>query len=406
VQQAGQELGVRAVVTGRVLCRQGRLIVKVEMVDVADGSQLWGEQYNRQMEDIFAIEAEMAGEIAEKLRLKLSSGTKKRLSKRSTENTAAYQLLLKGRYHFGKHTEEGLKKAVEYFEQALDEEPDYAPAHAELAKTYSALLYWGYLSRDEALPRVSAALDQALRLDPTLAEAHLVLAEMKFHYEWDWSSAEREFERAIQLNPNYAEARLDYAFYLADMERFDAAIAEARRAQELDPLSLFTLMGVGFVYAMARRADDALNQGYKLLEMEPNFFGAHWLIGTAYTLKGKYDEAIAAQQKALSLGGGPILLTSLGTLYGLSGRRDEALQVIEELLKMRDQGYVPASNLAAVYAGISETDQAFEWLERAYEERNSTLTSLRVNSALDNLRPDPRFMDLLARVGLADVERV
>ncbi len=387
--------------TGRVQHRQERLLIKVELVDVADGSQVWGEQYNQKFEDILTIETKIAGEIVEKLRLKLSSGMKKRLSRHSTENTEAYQLFLKGRFYFYKQTEKGMLKAIEYFEQAIDKEPRYALAYAWLAHTYSSLLYWGYLSRDEALPKVSAALEKALELDGMLAEAHLVLAETKFHYDWDWSAAEREFKRAIELKPNFALAHLLYAFYLADMGRFDEAFAEAKRAQELDPLSLIANMGVGFIFAMARRSDAALDQGRRLLEMEPYFFGAHWLIGTAYYLKGMYEQSIAEHKKALDFGGSPVILASLGRLYGLSGRRSEALHVIEELSEMRKQRYIPAINIAGVYAGLGEPDQAFEWLERAYQERNSALTSLGVNSALDNLRSDSRFDDLLERVGLA-----
>ncbi|HEY0006767.1 MAG TPA: tetratricopeptide repeat protein [Pyrinomonadaceae bacterium] len=399
-QQIGRELDVRAVVTGRVLVRQERLIVKVELVKVEDGSQLWGEHYKRRLEDIFAIESEMAGEIAEKLRLKLNSKARKRLAKRSTENSEAYQSLLKGRYFFSKQTAEGFQKAIEYFEQALTQDPAYALAHAELAKTYYTLLYFGYLRLDETQPKIAAALSKALSLDQNLAEAHLILAENKFHYDWDWQAAEREFRRALELNPGHAETHLVYAFYLADMERFEEAINEALRAQELDPLSLFTQMGAGFIFSIAHRADEALEQGHKLLEMEPHFFGAHWLVGMAHFLKGMYEEAIAESLKAHALGGGPIVLTFLGFLYGLTGRRSEALKVIEELSEMRKQNYVPASNFAMVYAGLGELDQSFEWLERAYRERNPTLTSLKVNTALDPLRSDPRFTQMLSRVGL------
>jgi serine/threonine-protein kinase len=399
-QEVGRELSVRAVLMGRVLYRQERLSIRVELIDAADGSHLWGEHYNRGLEDIFSIEEEIAAEIAEKLRLRLSGGVKDRLVKRFTEDAEAYQLLLKGRYSFYKQTEEGFRKARQYFEQAIAREPNYALAHAYLARTYNSQLYFGYLPQEEALPKISAALEKALELDPTLSEAHLTLAEKKFHYDWDWAAAEREFKRAIELSPNNAEAHLLYAFYLADMERPDEAVGEAKRAQDLDPLSLFTQMAVGFIFSIAGRPDEALEQGRRLLEMEPNFFGAHWLLGVAYSLKGVHEKALAEIQRALELGGGPLTLSFLGFLYGLSGRRGEALRIVEELSEARKRRHVPASDIAIVYAGLGMRDQALEWLEKAYQERSGAMTSLKVNRALDPLRSDPRFDALLDRVGL------
>jgi len=402
LQEVGRELNVRALVTGRVLQLGDNLVISAELVNLSDGSQLWGGQYNKKVSDIFAVQEEIAKEITDKLRLTLSNVVKKRLRKGYTANTDAYQIYLKGRYYFYKQTAEGFRKAIDYFQQAIEEDPDYAPAYAELANTYSTLLYWGFLPRDETLPKVSEALEKALDLDPTLAEAHLLMAKNKFHYDWDWAMADREFKKAIDLNPNYAEAHSLYAFYLADMGQFPEAIAEAKRALELDPLSLFTIMGLGFVYSQARRYDRALDQGRKLLEMDPNFFGSHWLIGVGYYGKGMVDEAIAACQKAVTLGGGPLVAAFLGFLYGVSGRRDEAMKVVEQMREMRKQTYIPSPSIAMIYAGLGERDLAFEWLEMAYQEHNATMTSLKVSNTFDNLRTDPRFADLLNRIGFTD----
>jgi serine/threonine-protein kinase len=400
LQEVGRELSVQGAVTGRVLQVGDNLVITTELVNLSDGSQVWGGQYNRKVSDIFAVQEEIANEITNKLRLTLSNVTKKRLVKGYTADTTAYQSFLKGRYHFYKQTAEGFRKAVEFFQQAIAEDPNYAPAYAELANTYSTLLYWGFLPREETLPKMSEALNKALALDPSLAEAHLLMAKNKFHYEWDWAVADREFKKAIELNPNYAEARSLYAFYLADMGHFPEAIAEARRAQGLDPLSLFSIMGLGFVYTQARQYDNALEQGSKLLEMDPNFFGSHWLIGSAYYGKGMVEEAIVACQRAVTLGGSPMVSAFLGFLYGVSGRREEALKTIDQMKEMRKHTLIPPPSIAMIYAGLGEKDSAFEWLETAYEERNAMLTSLKVGNTFDNLRADPRFADLLNRIGL------
>ncbi len=401
LQSVGRELNVQGAVTGRVLQLADNLVITTELVNLADGSQLWGGQYNRRVSDIFAVQTEIANEIIDKLRLTLSSVTKKRLGKASTAATAAYQSFLKGRYNFYKQTAEGFRKAIEFYQQAIAEDPNYAPAYAELANTYSTLLYWGFSPREEALPKISEALSKALTLDPTLAEAHLLLAKSKFHNDWDWDGANREFRKALELNPNYAEARSLYAFFLADMGRFPDAVAEAKRAQSLDPLSLFSIMGLGFVYAQARQYDEALAQGQKLLEMDPNFFGSHWLIGAAYYGMDMVDEAIVASQRAATLGGGPMVSAFLGFLYGVSGRREEALKIIDQMKEMRKQTVIPPPSIAMIYAGIGDPDSAFEWLEVAYQERNSMLTSLKSSNAFDSLRADPRYADLLNRVGLS-----
>lgn len=400
IREIGQKLNVSTILEGSVRKSGDRLRITAQLINVEDGYHLWSARYDRKMDDVFEIQDEISLAIVDALKVKLLGEEKAALLKRYTDNAEVYQLYLKGRFYFYKQTEEGLSKAIECYEQALAIEPSYAPAYAELANVYGTLLYFGFLSRNEALPKAAAALEKALALDPDLAEAHLILAKKNLHYEWDWQAAGQEFRRAIELNANSAEAHLFYAFYLGDMGRSDEAIVEGKLAQTLDPLSLHINWGLGFIFLQARRHSDALEQGRKLLEMEQNFFGGHSLIGTVHYLKGEYEAAIAECRKALALGGGPTVLASLGYAYGLSGRRDDALEVIERLREMRRQGHVPASSVAMVYVGLDDKDHAFEWLERAYEEGDGSMASLGVNNTLDSLRADPRFQDLLSRVGL------
>jgi tetratricopeptide (TPR) repeat protein len=296
--------------------------------------------------------------------------------------------------------EEGFKKAIVYYNEAIHIDPDYAAAYAELANTYGTLLYFGHLAPNETLHMMSAAVEKALRLDDTVTEAHLTLAKIRFYYEWDFPGAEREFKRAIELNPSHAEARLFYAFYLDALGRFDEAALEAKRAVELDPLSLIINLLAGFVYFLASRNQLAEEQSRKLLDMEPNFHGAYLLLGMTYVLTERYEEAIDPYKKALSLGGGPGQLGYLGFVYAAAGRRSDALEVIAQLDEIRKQRYVPAYFTAVIYAGLGEVDEAFKWLEKAYEERNGPLAILNRESAFNAMHSDPRFQDLLRRIGL------
>ena len=396
-----QSLNTQAVLTGRVRQLGDRLIIGVELIDATNESQLWGEQFNRRFTDIFEIQEEIAREISEKLRLQLTGVEKKRLTKRYTEKTEAYQLLLKGRFYWNKRTEEALKKGIEYFQQAIEADPGYALAYAGIADCYAVLYFFGDLSPKDCAPRAKAAAIKALEIDDTLAEAHTSLALIKLTYEWDWPGAEREFKKAFKLNANYATTYDWNSIYLASVGRCDDAIAEIKRAQELDPLSLIINTGVGRQFYYARRYNETIEHCLKTLEMEPNFAPAHWFLGQAYIQKGKYQKAIAELQKAVKLSGGRnLMLASLGYAYAVSGKRTEGQEVLNKLHGLSPEDYVSPFSLAIVYTGLGEQDQAFAWLEKAYDERVGWLIFLPREPKLDSLRSDPRFVDLTRRIGL------
>jgi serine/threonine protein kinase/tetratricopeptide (TPR) repeat protein len=401
-QQIGRELGVRALLTGRMLQLGDALVIRAELIDVAQESQLWGEQYCRQMTDIFALQAEISQEISQKLRLRLTGEEKKKLAKRDTENTEAYHLYLKGRYYTGKRTSEWIQKGIEHFQQAIDLDPNYALAYAGLADAYAFLASstGGWAPR-EAYPKAKAAALKALELDETLGEAHCSLGFFRLLYDWDFAAAEREYRRAIELSPNYANAHDGYGFYLKATGQYEAAIGECQQAVKLDPLSPFTTLSLGWAYYFARQYDQAIAQACKVLEMDPNFSFAHWHIGMASVQKHLYDEAITALNKAFILSGGSLVFEAhLGHAYALAGREAAAREMLAELQELAGQRYVPSYFFALIHLGLGELDETFAWLGRAYGERSGFLAFLKVEPMLDSLRADARFTELLRRVGL------
>ncbi len=397
-QRVGSELNARAVLTGRVMQRGDTLLVGTELMDVARLSQLWGAQYNRKMADIFVLQEEIAREITEKLRLQLTGDEKKRLTKRATGNKEAYQLYLKGRFWLGKRTPEGSSKAIEYFQQAISKEPTYALAYSGLADCYSFLPTLTSVPPKEAYPKAKEAALKALEIDDALAEAHTSLAFVKANHDWDWSGGEREFLRAMALNPDYAIAHLWYGFTLANMGRLDKSIAEAKRALELDSLSLEINWFLGLAYYFARQYDQAIEQYRKTLELDPNFFLPHTFIGWAYIQKSMYKEGIAELEKAVAITPSNMSLACLGYGYAAAGRRPEAQKVLDQLNELSKHKYVPPFHRALICVGLGEKGQAFEWLEKAYEER--FMIGIKVNPVFDPLRSDPRFADLLRRMNL------
>ncbi len=399
-QTVGRELGVRAVMTGRVLHLGEALIIRTELVDVADGSQLWGEQYNRKLSDIFAVQEEISREITEKLRLQVTGEDQKRLAKRHTENTTAYQLYLKGRYYWNKRTLEASKKSIEYYQQAIDTDADYALAYAGLADTYTKLGDVGItaIPPKEAFSKARAAAIKALEVDPTLAEAHTSLAHLNMHY-YEWAEAEREFKHALELNSNYATAIHWYSYYLIFNGRVDEALTEIGRALKLDPLSLPINTDMGELLYFARRYDQAIEQFEKSLEMEPHFFQAHIDLARVYEQKGMYEEAIAEFQKAGALSeDNADTLASLGHAYAVSGRRTEALGALARLNEMSAHSYVSPYDTALIYIGLGEHDRAFELL--ACEDRAEWMIYVTVDPRLDVLHSDERYRELVERVGL------
>jgi DNA-binding SARP family transcriptional activator len=403
-QEVGRELGARAVLTGRVLRLGERLVIRAELVDASDGAQLWGGQYDRDFSDVLAVQEEIARRISESLRLKLTGEEQAQLAKRHTDNTEAYHAYLRGRYCWNKRTEEGLRKSIEYFRQAIEMEPTYALAYAGLADAYTVLGSFGIsaLAPREAFPRAKEAAARALEIDETLAEAHASLAFCLESYDWDWAAARREFARAIELKPDCTTAHHWYGLeYLTSVGRLDEAFAEIKRAHELEPLSLSINTDYGFLPYLMRQYDRAIDEYRKALELDQNFVYTHWKLGLAYEQKAMYEEAIAEFQKAVALSGGsPQAVVLLGHAYAVSGRRKEALKVLDELRELSEQRYVSSYRVAAIHLGLGETERAFEWLERAVEEHDAWLVWLKVDPVLDALRPDPRFADLLRRVGL------
>jgi tetratricopeptide (TPR) repeat protein len=352
------------------------------------------------MSDLLATQREIAQEIVEKLRLQVS-GEAKVLAKHYTENNEAYQLYLKGRFYWNKRTGEALNKSIEYFNQAIEKDPGFALAYAGLADCY--VVPANRLPPREAMPKGKAAALRALELDETLAEAHTALGRALAVYDWNWPAAEKEYKRAIELNPRYAILHQWYGGYFEAMGRHNEAIAERKLSQELDPLSPIVNFEYGLAFYYAREYDQALDQFRKTLELDENFPPAHQFVPAAYEQKRMYDEAIVGFKEAIPLlGGSEWSLTrgGLGHVYAVLGRKSEALALVDELKQLSTKGYVPATSVALVYAGLGEKDEAFVWLEKGYEQHAFQLQWLPVEPRWDNLRSDPRFADLLRRIGL------
>jgi adenylate cyclase len=397
----GAALGVRAIFKGRVMQRGDELEVSAELVDARDDSHIWGQRYDRKLADVFALQDDVAKEMTTALRLRLTGEDQKRLGKSYTANAEAYQDYLKGRYWWNKRNEEGLNKGIEYFQQAIAKDPTYSLAYAGLSDCYSLLPTYAPVPPKEAYPKAKEAALKAVEIDDTLAEAHTSLAHTKTIGDWDWSGGEREFQRAVELNPNYASAHQWYGVALEVMGRSEEAITEEKRAVELDPLSLINNRQLGSGLLMARRYDQAIEQVRKTLELDPNFVPAHGTLGDAYLFKSMYKEGIAEFQKALAISpNNTAALSQLGCAYALAGRKADSQKVLDQLTKASKQTYVPAYQMAYSYVALGEKDKAFEWLEKAYEDRSLGASPFKLNPIFDPLRSDPRFADLLRRMNL------
>jgi TolB-like protein/Tfp pilus assembly protein PilF len=400
-QKAGNDLRVRAVVSGRLLQRGTTLIVRAELMDVATGAQLWGGQYNRTAEDVFALQDDLSREISEKLRQQLAGDEKQRLTKRYTESSEAYRLYLKGRYHWNKRSPGGLQKAVEYFQLALDKDPAYSLAYAGLADTYAHLSFFNVLAPREAMPKAKAAAVKGLEVDKELAEAYVSLGYVSFTYDGDWPAAAKHFEQACTLSPVYSSTHTFYALYLSSLGRSEEALEVAKRALDLDPASPAVSHSLAVQLYLARKFDQAIEQAQNTLEMDANFAISYAVLGEVYLAKGMYREGLSPLEKYSALSRrSATSLAFLGYSHARLGERKEALRMIEELKAASQQTFVPALFVALVYAGLEDKDQAFTWLEKAYEERFNRLAYLKVEALWDPLRSDPRFADLLRRVGI------
>jgi tetratricopeptide (TPR) repeat protein len=402
--RTGHELGVDAVVTGRVLQQGDILVIQADLVRVSDGSQLWGDRFNRKMSDVLAVQEEMAKQITDGLRLRLTGEERQSVTKRYTESTDAYDLFLKGRYFFSKTSEESLDRSIAYYEQAVAVDPNYALAYVGLAQSYAVLGgVFGFRSPRETLPRGLEFAVKAVALDPKLADAHAALASYKLSYQWDWAGAEQEIRQAIDLNPNSGASHQQYGSLLNILGQFDKAIAERQLAQQLDPLSPFATANAGYPYYYAHRYDEALAHYRRAVDLDPTYPWSHLWIGQAYVQKGMYAEAIDAINQAIRLSGGDTRpKATLGHAYGVAGRRVEALKVLDELKTRSAERYVSPYFLALIYVGLDDHDRALASLEAAYQERHPYLVFMKVEPVFDSLRSDVRFAALQKRVGLTE----
>ena len=400
-QAVGRELNVRAVLTGRMMQSGGSLRIGTELVDVATGSQLWGAQFDRKPGDIFVIQDEISNEISGKLRLQLTRAEKKRLIRRHTEDAEAYRLYLQGRHHWNRWTEEGFYKAIGYFQQAVEKDPNYALAYTGVAESYVLLGWNSYLPPKDAFPKGKAAAMTALELDPDLGEAHTPLAAALWLHDWKWQEAHTEFRRSLELNPTYPTANHWYAEYMMTMGRHEEAIARMKNSQELDPLSLIINVAIGWASYMARRYDDALEQLLRTVELDPNYPVTYWILGLLYRVTGRYELAITAGEKGVSLSGGsPLMRAALAHTYGKAGRAKEALKMLDDLAELARHKYVAPHFFAGIHIGLGENDRAIDYLEKSWEEHCHWLIYLHLDPSMDDLRNTPRFQGLVTRIGL------
>jgi TolB-like protein/DNA-binding winged helix-turn-helix (wHTH) protein/Flp pilus assembly protein TadD len=400
--QAAQELGVDAIVEGTVLRSGGRVRVTANLVQASPETHLWAESYERDLRDVLALQSDVATAIAREIQIKVSPQEQARLASSRPVNPDAYQLFLRGRYFWEKRTTADLKKAREYFGQAIEKEPTYALAYAGLADSYVLLSDYGALPSKQGFPQAKAAALKALQIDNTLAEAYPSLAWVRYSYDWDFPGAETDFKRAIELNSNYATAHHWYGWYLALMGRFDEGFAELKKAQELDPLSLVISTNLGRVLYFAHRYDEALQQYRRTLDMDPNFVKAHNELGWAYEQKGMHADAVAGWLKAKTLSGeNDVGVAKLKKAYRESGMRDYWQEELELAKEELTHGHVwPAGWVARIYVHLGNKKAALEWLERGFKERDGSLVYLKAEPDFDPLRSDPSFQNLMRRIGL------
>lgn len=397
-QSVGRELRVRAVLTGFVKHIGDRLQINVELVDSVDGAQLWGETYNRPLADLMTLQEEMSGEIVEKLRLKLTGAEKKKLRKRSTENSAAYQLYLKGRYHWNKRTEDSLKRGIQFFREAIESDPSFASAYSGLADSFITLATNIPLPPQEAMPKAKAAAMKAIEIDEGLAEAWASLGAIRWWFDWDWSGAEEAYKRAIELNPNYATAHDGYAMLLSARGRFGDAIDQVNKAADLDPLSMIIAVHAGWPFYFARDFEGAARRFRKALELDERFIPAYGWLGMALGQQHRYDEAIDAFARALEVDHVPILVAMLAHTHAIAGDRAQATQLLDSLKAESRRRYISPYDIAVVHAGLGEKDDALKQLQAALDEHSAWMVFLNVDPRLDALRGEARFQEIAAKL--------
>ncbi|MBZ5683764.1 MAG: tetratricopeptide repeat protein [Acidobacteriia bacterium] len=397
----GRKLCVRAVLTGRIWQRANKLRLHVDLLDTTNGEEIWGDQYDSDLTELFVVQDSISREVSRNLRLKMTGEAEQRLVKRYTENIEAYQLYVRARRWLEKRSTEGFRRGVEYLRQAIEMDPAYAPAHAELAQCISVPCYYSSVDPNIAYPKARASALRALEIDPDLAEGHAVLANILHTYDWNWKVAEKEYERAIELNPNYATAHYHYSYLLAEQKRFDEAIHEAMEALSREPTSALLNAGLAFVFLLARKYDECIKQALTAIEVDPNMTLCHMVLGVAYSQTGQSAAAIEAYEKGIALGGMlAIQKACIGNVHGRSGDSAKAWKILDELEQLSRNTYVPFMASVFVFEGLGMKDLAIEALEKAYTGRETTLVFLKTWPHFDQLRQDPRFQDVERRIGL------
>lgn len=399
VREIARELGVDYVLEGSVRREEQRVRVTAQLILVSDETHLLAESYDRDLRDILSLQSDVARAVADEIRIKLTPEAASRLGSTEQVDPEAHDAYLRGRYHWHQGEPEDLEKARQYFEQALEKDPRYARPHAALANYYSALPFYTSSKPDEVFPKAKAAVARALALDDSLAEAHGALAYIRTYYDWDWAGAEKEFQRALALDPNDAELRHRYSRYLSSLGHIEEALAHMQRARELDPLSLIIKANVGVIHYFGRRFERTVEQLQRIAQEEPEFSVAHWGLGLAFEQQGQMDKALAEFEKAVDLTQrGTNSLASLGRAYAVTGKKLQARKILEELENRAKQGSISGYQVALIHVGLNETDLAFEALERAFQERSTLLTYLKMDPRFDPLRSDSRFRSLLRRM--------
>jgi eukaryotic-like serine/threonine-protein kinase len=401
LRTVGGRLNVTTVLEGSVRKSGKHLRIMAQLINVADGYHLWSERYDRELQDIFEVQDEIAKTIADRLKVTLGAERRKPLVRAGTKNLEAYQLYLKGRFHWTKRTPDGSRKAIEYFHEAIDKDPAYALAYTGLADAYNEASFLNVFPPREVMPKAKAAATKALEIDDGLAEAHVSLAYASFTYDRDWTAAGRHFEQALAANPSYVRSHASYPLFLGSLGRFEEGVAAAKCALDLDPASPAGSHFLAVQFYLSRQFDRAIQECHKTLEMDPNYAIAYAVLGQSYSGKGLNREALPDLNKYLALSrGSASSLELLGYAHAQLGERNEALRMVEELRELAKRSFVSSFSFALVYAGLEDRDQAFTWLEKACEERFNRLAYVKVEAFWDPLRSDPRFAELLRRIGL------
>lgn len=401
LQEIARELHVDAVVEGAVMWVGGRVRISAQLIEAPTDHHLWAASYERDLRDVLSMQEEVTRAIVSEIRVKLTAQEQARLANRHPINPEAYKLYLKGRYHWNKRSLEGFQKAIEYFHLAAAKDPAYALAYVGLADTYTYFSFFDVVPPREAMPKAKAAAARALEIDNRLGEAHVSLGYVSYMYDWDWPAAGKHFEQALTLNPAYSRAHTFYPFYLSSLGRSEEALAVAKYSLDLDPASPAVSHSLAVQLYLARQFDNAIAQVHKTLELDPNFAISYELLGEVYVSRGMYRESLSELEKYSALSRGRAMsLALLGYAHARLGERSQALGVLRQLEAASKQSYTPPFSFAVVYAGLGEKDQAFAWLEKAYGERTSRLGYFKVEPLWDPLRTDPRFADLVRRIGL------